>query len=531
MNALLVLYAGNLSGEALEPLSGGKNGLVLALERAREFPGVGKIALLTGPQREIPSDSAFLGGIQIERRDSWTVKTLLEAIATLSEGFDFSYFAWADCPFLDPALAGRLAERNRRYAAEYSYADGWPYGLAPELLSAGTAAILAKIIGDDPSEGGPVGRDALFSVIQKDINAFDIETEISPVDLRCHRLNLCADSQRNLLLLKRFIDCESGAIPDTAAVERIVEQKPEILRTLPAFYPVQVFGGCPQNCALCPWPQSAGGTPTERRDYMEADKFESLLEKIIALSGDAVIDLSLWGELSLHPQKMELIEMVLRRPELSLVIETSGIGWKNDELEHSAKLAAESASVRRKNTPGSPNAIPPLSWIVSLDAADPARYREIRGAGFAEANDCAKKLLSLFSHDAYVQAVRVTGAEEDIERFYRSWKEAAPSTANIIIQKYDDFCGALPKKQASDLSPVKRRPCWHLMRDMPVLIDGTVPLCREQVAANGGRVLGNAFAEPLEDIWERGQRLYAEQADAHYNSLCAGCDEYYTYNF
>jgi spiro-SPASM protein len=535
MNALLVLYAGNLSGSALEPLMGEKNGLVLTIERAREFPGVAKVVLLAGPQGEIPADLAVSGEIQIERRDSWTIKALLETIAVLSESYDFTYFAWTDCPFLDPVLAGKLAERHRRFAAEYSYADGWPYGLAPELLSAGTAAILAKIIGDDPSEGGPVGRDALFSVLQKDINAFDIETEISPVDLRCHRLNLCADSRRNLLLLKRFMDCESGKIPDTAAVERIIEKNPEILRTLPAFYPVQVFGGCPQNCAFCPWPQSAGGPITERRDYMETGKFESLLEKITAFSGDAVIDLSLWGELSLHPQKMELIEMVLRRPELSLVLETSGIGWKNDELERSAELAAE--SVRRKSesvqkNPCVPrNTLPPLSWIISLDAADPARYKEIRGAGFAEANDCAKKLLSLFPHDAYVQAVRVSGAEEDIERFYRSWKEAAPSTANIIIQKYDDFCGALPKKQASDLSPVKRRPCWHLLRDMPVLIDGTVPLCRDQIAANGGIILGNAFAEPLEQIWERGQRHYAEQAGARYNSLCAVCDEYYTYNF
>jgi spiro-SPASM protein len=225
---------------------------------------------------------------------------------------------------------------------------------------------------------------------------------------------------------------------------------------------------------------------------------------------------------------MELIEMVLRRPELALVIATSGIGWKNEELERCAGLAGDSV---RRNACVLKNALPPLSWIVSLDAADPARYREIRGAGYAEANDCAKKLLSLFPQDAYVQAVRVSGAEEDIERFYRSWKEAAPSTSNIIIQKYDDFCGALPKKQASDLSPVKRRPCWHLMRDMPILIDGTVPLCREQIAANGGIVLGNAFAEPLERIWEQGQRHYAEQSESQYNSLCAGCDEYYTYNF
>jgi spiro-SPASM protein len=532
MNTLLVLYAGSLSSEAFEPLAGGKNSLTFALERARSFPGIGKTVLLTGSQGEnLPA----LEGIHIEKRDSWTKKALLEAIAVQSTGFDLTYFAWADCPFLDPALAGRLAERHLRYTAEYSYADGWPYGLAPELLSPGTAAILAKIMGDD--DGGAIGRDALFSVIQKDINAFDIETEISPVDLRCHRLSLCADSKRNLLLLRRIIecntDCNTKDIPDTAVIEHMVTERREILRTLPAFYPVQVYGGCPQSCAWCPWPQTAGAI-TERRDYMEERDFESLLEKIIAFSGDAVIDLSLWGELSLHPQKMNLIESVLRRDELALIIETSGIGWKNDELERAAELAKKYNSVSRKNS------LPPLSWIVSLDSADPAQYKEIRGAGFAEANECAKKLLSLFPRDAYVQAVRTTGAENDIERFYRAWKEAASSAVNVIIQKYDDFCGALPKKQASDLSPVQRQPCWHLMRDMPVLIDGKVPVCREQIAlsgaANGGLAgdsasLGNALTEPLDHIWERGQQLYIKQTEAQYDALCARCDEYYTYNF
>jgi spiro-SPASM protein len=235
---------------------------------------------------------------------------------------------------------------------------------------------------------------------------------------------------------------------------------------------------------------------------------------------------------------MEFIEMILCRPELALIIETSGIGWKNEELEYSAELAQKAQAARQKsplvqkNVRVRENALSPLSWIVSLDAADPSRYKEIRGAGFAEANDCAKKLLSLFPKDAYVQAVRTAGAEDDIERFYRSWKEAAPGASNIIIQKYDDFCGLLPRKQASDLSPVQRQPCWHLMRDMPILLDATVPLCREQITANDSITLGNALNESLDDIWERGQRLYAEQAvSKKYDSLCAGCDEYYTYNF
>jgi len=510
MNALLVLYGGHLSAEAFEQVFDGKNSVTLALEQAQKFPGVGKIALLA-----CQGDFSFLEGVQIERRDFWNRRTLLEKMAELQSGFDCLYFAFADCPFLDPVLAGAIAERHLRYSAEYSYADGWPYGLAPEMLSPGTAGILSKIAGEEPVE-----RDVLFSVIQKDINAFDIEAEISSIDLRCHRISLCADSKRNLLLLKNFITAASAKIPTTADVERIVGEQPEILRTLPSFYPIQVSGGCPQTCALCPYPTFTDAAG--RRDFMDTDKFELLLEKIASFSGDAVVDLSLWGELSLHPEKIKLIEAVLSRAELALIIETSGLGWKTEELEKCAELA--------RNAKARKNSLAPLSWIVSLDTADPKRYAQMRGSGFAEAETCAKTLFSLFQKDCYVQAVRVKGEEDDTERFYRYWKGLKLGDANIIIQKYDCFCGKLEKKQASDISPVIRQPCWHIMRDMPILIDGTVPLCREDLALSKGPI-GNVFKDPLESIWQNTERYYREQCEKKYLGICADCDEYYTYNF
>jgi spiro-SPASM protein len=264
---------------------------------------------------------------------------------------------------------------------------------------------------------------------------------------------------------------------------------------------------------------------------MGIDRFGELLEKIIAFSGDAVIDLSLWGEISLHPGKMEIIRMALARPEVSLILESSGLGWKHGELE---ALAAAAASAPPRK---SPLLAAPLSWIISLDAWDAGRYREIRGPGFAEASECAKRLFSLFPKDAYVQAVRLKGGEDDIEKFYLSWRDLAPgrNAANVIIQKYDDFCGALPKLQASDLSPVRRRPCWHLMRDMNVLLDGRVPACREDLGALKGEgdkpLAGNVFTDSLQDIWEMGMPLLREHCGGVYRGICAGCDEYYTYNF
>jgi spiro-SPASM protein len=507
MNALAVLYGGSLSEAAWEKVFSGKSALELALERAAAFPAVKKTVLLTGEAFDRPVSALPPGHFEIIPRSGWTKKALLDTLAAASAGFDLTYYAWADCPLLDPLLAGAIRDRHLRFAAEYSYGDGWPYGLGPEILSPGTAGILARILGDSEE---PVERDAIFSVIQKDINSFDIETEISPVDLRHHRLNLCADSKRNLLLTEGLF---SAGLTSAASAGDIIAQRPELLRTLPAFYPIQAAGPCPQTCALCPYPRSG-----LREGFLDPGDFAALLDKIAAFSGDAVVDLSLWGELSLHPRREELIRLVLDRPALSLVIETSGLGWKAGELEALAVLGG--GAKQRKNRQA------PLSWIVSLDAQDPERYRQIRGSGYTEAVECARQLAALFPRDAYVQAVRVKGAEEDIEGFYRTWQGAG---ANIIIQKYDSFCGYLPELQASDLSPVRRSPCWHLMRDMPVLLDGRVPLCREDVA--GGRILGNALKEPLETLWARGEAIYREQTLSEYSGLCGGCDEYYTYNF
>jgi len=507
----------------------------LALDAAGRFPGVEKTVFF-GIEGMEPFQSPE-NGFDVVLRPFWTRKSLLEELSAVSAGYDLTYFAWADCPLLDPALAASLADRHTRYAAEYSYADGWPYGFAPELLSPGTAGILAKILGDDD---GPVERDTLFYVIQKDINAFDIETEISPVDLRPYRLTLAADSKRNTLLLTRFMEAARPFEPEgrlkAAEAEKIITEKSELLRTLPAFFNIQVTGACPQACSLCPWPVygrkdgpiNAEVTDTARQDFMPVVAFVSLLDKIAEFAGDAVISLSLWGEPALHPDRIALIEAVLSRPALSLIIETSGIGWKKDELE-ALSLAASKAAPRK-------NHMAPLSWVVSLDAHDSLRYKEVRGPGFAEARDCAKTLLSLFPKDAYVQAVRVKDSEDDIEHFYRSWKEEGRKDgSHIIIQKYDDFAGSLPKKQAADLSPVKRRPCWHIQRDMNILLDGTVPCCREDLGVLKGKgdkeIWGNAITEDLGIIWERGAALYNEHCKAEYRGICSGCDEYYTYNF
>jgi len=109
---------------------------------------------------------------------------------------------------------------------------------------------------------------------------------------------------------------------------------------------------------------------------------------------------------------------------------------------------------------------------------------------------------------------------------YRYWKGRG---AEVIIQKYDYFAGFLPQKRAGDISPLIRQPCWHLQRDMVVLLDGTVPLCKEDISRT--KVLGNVFSEDIAAIWQRAQGRYMEHSQREYSGICKDCDEYYTFNF
>ncbi|HOJ98618.1 MAG TPA: spiro-SPASM protein [Termitinemataceae bacterium] len=552
MNAIAILFAGNITPYAFEPLENRRQGekteeeklppedsekpgsslvpsvhgnssvsaLEQTLERVSRFPFCAKIALLCR-EADVSSIQKVLircdlpVPVTVQAAATWDVGSLLDQMIGLSQGMDALYYAWADTPFMDPQLAASMIERHRKYRAEYTNSDGWPSGLAPEIIAPGILPVLRALLKE---ERLPVERDSLFQVLQRDINAFDIETEISPVDLRPYRLSLSADTKRNYVLLQSL---SAAGLTGAGGIEDLLIKEGEQLRTLPAFYSIQITRHCPQECSLCPYPRlgKRRGEPiTAQHESMELEQFTALLDRIVAFSDDAYIDISLWGEPASHPQIKDLIQAILDRPSLSGIIETSGIGWDPDFFP----------SLRRQLEQAAPRPLgrKPLYFILSLDSQDPARYQELRGPGYKEAQERAHQMLELFPEVTYFQALRIQGNEDDIERFYRYWKDKG---GQVIIQKYDYFCGYLEQKRAGDISPLVRRPCWHLMRDMHILIDGSVPLCRESI--DPPLVLGNVFQEGLAEIWERGNTVYRQHLKGSYTGICKDCDEYYTYNF
>ncbi|MDR1179420.1 MAG: spiro-SPASM protein, partial [Spirochaetales bacterium] len=466
------------------------------------------------PEKDIAFTGTASGGIPgfpYTRLESASAACLMEALRELSRADDTVYdniiYVFGDCPFLDADTTRRMLENHARYYAHYTFADGYPAGITPEIIAVRTLPALVGLCPASPPL--PLNRETLFTLIQKDINAFDIETELSPKDLRLLRASLTAGTRRDHLLCERVAAAlPVGEAPSGAAITAVLEQKPEIMRTLPAYIGVQITEECPHPCVSCPYPLVGGVT---KKGCMSAEDFERVMRKAAAFCGEAVIGVSLWGEPAFHPEFTRLARAVADEPGLSLLVETSGIGWKDEVIRECAAILG-----------------PRLSWIVSLDATGPEQYAQLKGGSsrWDEVLSRTGMLLAEFPDTVYVQSLRMNDNEETLETFYKSWKEKTP---HLIIQKYDWFCGFLPQRKVTDLSPLDRFPCRHLQRDLYVLSDGSVPLCRDDIRK--AVLLGNLLRDDIDTIWEKGGGLYREHLAGNYTGICGNCDEYYTWNF
>jgi len=505
MNIRLCFNATHLTDYAVMDLGDGTTAVDRAVRYAQELsPNDGVTVFVSGERRlNLPETWNVI------QRETWSEQALLEQMSSVSGQADTVIYAPLDAPFLSNEITSRMLELHSRYRAEYTFADGYPAGMSPELFASSIFGALADLARRDDA---PPVREGLFRVVQRDINAFDVETELSRVDLRLLRLSLWCDTRRNYLLCVRLAkQCgsDTGCILDQAG-------RQEVLRTLPAYVSVELVEGDSQDVIYDAWRHgSKAGTAwtvpplgTAGRE-MDVSRFSELVAAIEKFAPSSMLHISLRGEIGLHSAAAELIRTALGHDLLDTVVETSGVGWKDDDLSALTEAGFE-----------------PARWIIDLDASDETVYQSVRGNGFREAMNFTESLMSAHPSRVYVQAVRMAQTEEHLEQFYRFWKER---TENVIIQKYDHSCGRLADRRVTDISPVKRFPCWHLKRDLSILLDGSVVMCREDLER--AHAAGNVFSDGIESVWERLEPLYQAHVREEYPALCRNCDEYYTYNY
>lgn len=500
------------------------------------------------------NEKSFDGKSSVDLSMNWAQKIGAQKIITLSKlnkvsdllsqmvleaqknEADYVIFAYNDNPFLNVNLTQKLIEYHTNYHAEYTFADGFSKGFAPELIHTGTLSILAELSKNDKNLNDKslqtISRDCIYNLIKTDINAFEIETVLSEQDFRLLRFNFDAENKLNYqTCLNLYEKIKQNKVDldncDANKINLIASKTLEVLKTIPSFYNIQIADKCLGKCIYCPYPKAFKEKNkievSQSNNIMNYENASKLIDQIADFSEEAVISLSLWGESFYNPDIYKIIEKILSYKGLSVFIETDGL-LISDEVCNKLK------EISNKNYEHH-NKWPQVMIAVSIDAFSDSVYKKIRGTSNSISNvvDVVQKLNQIFPGTVYPQFVRMNANEEELEQFFRYWKEQEnPSGGEFIIQKYDNFANYLKDEKTADLTPIERNVCWHLRRDMNILTNGDVVLCKEYLLEN---VIGNVFTDSLKTIWEKSNNLVQQHIENKIDKKCGDCDEFYTYNF
>lgn len=426
--------------------------------------------------------------------------------------------AWVDgdAPFVDPALCRFLATLHSNTLSDYTFADGVPIGFGCQILRRAILPRLAELSADKP-----VARDLLFEAMSGDLHAFDIETEATGQDYAQLRLSLTADSMANFALCRRLapesVD-SAGTIRTVADRDPLKERYPDsdhpllqaisgdiiAHRTAPYYLYVQVTEAYPHSARYEPW--SPG--PAAPRHMAVAD-LERILDRVAELNAEVTVCLGYRGEPAQHPDLAQLVAAVHSRSGMRLFIETTGLGWSDQAI------AACQTSFRQTD-----------ALIVTIDAHSAALYAQLRADRYEAVREFTQRAGKALGRGVYAQATRTQENESELQEFYTYWRGQEGVTP--LIQKYNDYAGRMDDRTVADLRPLDRMPCWHLRRDMVVLVDGTVVRCHQDLDAEAVR--GNLLQDDAARIWQHGLPDLQEHVAGEYPDVCKRCDEYYTFN-
>src|SRR5574344_1053892 len=143
MKTIVFLYAGAKSSRLTEKSFDSESAFDRSLSWALSVDNLQKVYILTVPEKEkaVREVAAKVSGVPVEIavKVEWTNAVLIRELATVTAKFnaDFAVYAWADCPFLDTDLTREVVAAHVKYLAEYTFAYGYPYGFAPEVIGTG----------------------------------------------------------------------------------------------------------------------------------------------------------------------------------------------------------------------------------------------------------------------------------------------------------------------------------------------------------------------------------------------------------
>lgn len=432
--------------------------------------------------------------------------SLLEALqALLPPGMDEEqdsialFYDWT--PMLIDALCAEALSRHMRYFAHFTRSDNAPGGVVPDLVS---RECVAEI-------GAPIA--SLREYVERNIEKLDVEFLFQQPDLRQYRLDFSSASARSRLLARQAL---AASWKDLPQLHEWLRAHPELLRPAPAFLEVELCSASRRGLRASYLPPP----PAEYAPQMNDRLIDRLLAAFTAapLAEDLSVSLTGAGEPLDHPRLLEVLRAALASPAVVQVfLESFGADL---DLSRFQELCA---------LPGAQK----LRLIVRLSTLRGERYARFYGVDALSMTLQNLDAIAAASGTArpfpvYVEMLRLKETEDEVQAFFDRF-EGGPLIP--LLNKYNSYAGRLADRKAADLSPIERSFCWHLARDIYLNVEGRMPLCKQDLYAEG------ASQSLLDaDIFA----AFAAHAAAHAASFggqheqvgapCLQCDEWFTFN-
>lgn len=415
-----------------------------------------------------------------------------------------------DSPFFDTEIFREMGEIHTKYLAEFTFSENLPEGFACEIIS----GELMNQIPDIKEKTLPLGK-----VIRANINRFDVELFYKEPDIRSKRISFRLNNPRDRKIMVNLYNLKKN-IPSYSEIKELIESTPETLFIGPSYLELEITGKCSLDCLFCYRKTLASG----EHGNMRAETLQKILHGMSDFALPYTVCFSGSGEPMEHPEFYSFMESCVKESMVEqVIIETNGILADANFKNFMSKPENSKIKVIINNN--------------GLDAASYLRFHKTDAFNKVLKNIRSLREMNSDQERVYIQIMKINetdeiGKENEIksylDKYYDFWEgEKIP----IILQKQNTYFGRIPDRRYSDLSPVKRIPCWHLQRDLYVLSDGTVAFCKQDI--DGENSYGNINNESLAEIWNRQKNSFLNNYKGNFpdNPKCQDCDEWYTFNF
>lgn len=274
-------------------------------------------------------------------------------------------------------------------------------------------------------------------------------------------------------------------------IDQYFDSNPKVLRNYPQYIAIEL---------------SSKNDGFYVKNFPESELSLELFRKIVTeldeLAPEALISIGIWGDPMAHRSFEELFSL-LNNISNTVLIECRGMVLSKELC---------SLVLSRPNTE--------LIFDVSFTTEhDFSLYKKTNH----RLQDTQQFIQSLTpKENVWVRLTRSKETESHIKSFLKEWKDFLP---RVIITKADSFGD--PRVKVVDLAPLKRHACYALRRELTILSDGSVLLCRQ-----ANIVIGNVLEESLKTIWGKNISSFLQQEQNNFDtcSLCVNCDDWWIWN-